>query len=380
MNTLSSKPSFQPNSPDAAGVVSWVHFGDLHMTKAGEQNHLDLAKIVNEVNQAYSDSVSFVFLPGDVADDGSRSAYAAVRGELDRLKVPWCAIIGDHDVHERSFANFKEAMSEQIYYAFTVGDTRFLAMNAFDVPEPPSFTVSEDQMRWAEGELELATNNGRAKVLLLHCYPSDLKVGGVEVSRLVRDYDVRLIDMGHTHYNEIANDGRTLYSATRSTGQIEEGPIGYSVTNLDGNVVSWRFIELGKLPVAVITSPSDERLLTKSSEIPQGSLKIRAKFWGEAQAVEATAHLQGQTHPMKRVCDSLVWEAEVPTPHEGTHSLKVSFKDAHGTVANDEIRFAAGRRTERESEKRDQDNALEAWPEHGLLGTQLGPNKNGKKW
>jgi Icc protein len=29
---------------------------------------------------------------------------------------------------------------------------------------------------------------------------------------------------------------------------------------------------------------------------------------------------------------------------------------------------------------RDQDNALQAWPEHGLLGTQLGPNKNGKKW
>jgi Icc protein len=84
----------------------------------------------------------------------------------------------------------------------------------------------------------------------LHCYPSDLKVGGDEVSRLVRDYDVRLIDMGHTHYNEIANDGRTLYSATRSTGQIEEGPVGYSVTNIDGNVVSWRFVELGKLPIA----------------------------------------------------------------------------------------------------------------------------------
>ena len=380
MNTLSSRLPFQPNSPDAAGVVSWVHVGDLHMTKAGEQNHLDLAKIVNEVNQAYSDSISFVFLPGDIADDGSRSAYAVVRGELDRLKVPWCAIIGDHDIHERSFANFKEAMSEQTHYAFTVGDTRFLAMNAFDVPEPPSFTVSEEQLRWAEGELELATKNAQAKVFLLHCYPSDLKVGGVEVSRLVRDYDVRLIDMGHTHYNEIANDGRTLYSATRSTGQIEEGPVGYSVTNLDDNVVSWRFIELGKLPVAVITSPSDERLLTKSGEIPQGILKIRAKFWGNAKAQEATADLCGQTYSMKRVGDSLVWEAEVPAPHDGTHPLKVSFKDENGSVASDEIRFAAGQHMERKSEERDQDNALEAWPEHGLLGTELGPNKNGKKW
>ncbi|NYF53619.1 metallophosphoesterase family protein [Tunturiibacter gelidoferens] len=380
MNSLASKRPFQPQSPDAAGVISWVHFGDLHMTKAGEQNHLDLAGIVNEVNQAFADSVSFVFLPGDVADDGSRSAYAVVRGELDRLNVPWCSIIGDHDVHENSFANFREAMSEQTHYAFTVGCTRFLAMNAFDVPEPPSFTVYKEQLRWSEQELQQATKKGQAKVLLLHCYPSDLKVGGEEVSRLVREYDVRLIDMGHTHYNEIANDGWTLYSATRSTGQIEEGPVGYSVTNIDGDVVSWRFIELGKLPVAVITSPRDERLLTKSSEIPQGTLKIRAKFWGDMEAVEATAHLDGQTLLMKRVSDSHVWEADVPSPREGTHPLKVSFQDAHGKVTTDEIRLAVGQRTKRRSEQRDQENALEAWPEHGLLGTQLGPNKNGKKW
>ncbi|WP_263380754.1 metallophosphoesterase family protein [Granulicella paludicola] len=380
MNHLAPKRTFQPQPPDAAGVISWVHFGDLHMTRAGEQNHLDLAAIVNEVNRAFADSVSFVFLPGDVADDGSRAAYAVVRGELDRLEVPWCAILGDHDVHEKSFANFKEAMSEQTHYAFTVGDTRFVAMNAFDVPEPPSFTVNEEQLRWVEDELQGATHRGQKKVLLLHCYPSDLKAGGEEVSRLVRDYDVRLIDMGHTHYNELANDGRTLYSATRSTGQIEEGPVGYSVTSLDGDVVSWRFIELGKLPTVVITSPSDERLLTRSSEVLQESIKVRAKFWSEAEAVEATAHIDGQTLPMKRIQNSRVWQAEIPKVGEGVHTLRVSFKDADGASANDEMRLAVGQRTERKSEERDQDNALEAWPEHGLLGTQLGPNKNGKKW
>ena len=380
MNIVESKRFFQPQSPDAAGVISWVHFGDLHMTKAGEQNHLDLTEIVNEVNQAFANTVSFVFLPGDVADDGSRSAYTVVRGELDRLNVPWCAIIGDHDVHEKSFANFQEAMSEQTHYAFTVRETRFLAMNAFDVPEPPSFTVSEEQLRWTEEQLELATKKGQTTVILLHCYPSDLKVGGEEMSRLVRDYRVRLIDMGHTHYNEIANDGRTLYSATRSIGQIEEGPVGYSVTNIDGNVVSWRFIELGKLPVVIITSPSDERLLTKSREITQETLKVRAKFWGEAEAVEATAHVDGRAHPMKRVNDSHIWEAEVPTPPEGIHPLKVFFEDVHGRVATDEIHLAIGKHAERKFEQRDQDNALGAWPEHGLLGTQLGPNKNGKKW
>jgi 3',5'-cyclic-AMP phosphodiesterase len=60
--------------------------------------------------------------------------------------------------------------------------------------------------------------------------------------------------------------------------------------------------------------------------------------------------------------------------------MKVFFKEAHGKIVSDEIRLASGQRTERKSEERDQDNALEAWPEHGLLGTKLGPHKNGKKW
>jgi Icc protein len=198
--------------------------------------------------------------------------------------------------------------------------------------------------------------------------------------KVLRHFDVRLIDMGHTHYNEIANDGRTLYSATRSTGQIEEGPVGYSVTNIDGEVVSWRFVELGELPVVVITSPSDERLLTKSSRTLNGILTVRAKSWGKAEAVKATVHLDGQAVFMKRIANSHVWEAAVAAPCEGSHSLKVSIEDARARVASDEIRIAVGQRAERDYMERDQNNALEAWPEHGLLGTQLGPNKNGKKW
>jgi len=380
MNTLASNRPFQPESPDAAGVISWVHLGDLHMTKAGEQNHLDLAEIVNEVNRVFAGSVSFVFLPGDVADDGSLAAYTVVRGELDRLNIPWCAIVGDHDVHEKSFANFREAMSEQTNYAFTLGEVRFVAMNAFDVPEPPSFTVLEEQLRWAEEELQQATDNAQRKVLLLHCYPSDLKVGGEEVSRIVREYDVRLVDMGHTHYNEIANDGRTLYSATRSTGQIEEGPVGYSVTNIDGNVVSWRFVELGKLPVVIITSPSDERLLTNTSAKRHGNFRVRSKFWGEAEVLWATAHLDGRDVSMERVDKSQVWEAHLSISRAGVYPLVVTVEDTRGNVATDEIRVVSGDTAEPPRAERDQDNALKAWPEHGLLGTQLGPNKNGQKW
>ena len=380
MTTLTSHHCFQPYPPDAAGVISWIHLGDLHMTKAGEQNHLDLGQIVDEINQTFADSISFVYLPGDVADDGSRAAYAVVRGELDRLNSPWCAIVGDHDVHEKSFENFIATMSDETCYAFTVGPVRFIAINAFDVPHPASFTISPEQLQWAGRELQIATSAGLTRVLLLHCYPSDLKSGRTELMELVRNFDVKLIDMGHTHYNEIANDGRTLYTATRSTGQIEEGPVGYSIVSIDGDVVSWQFVALGKLPAVMITSPSDERLLTELNEAQQGTVQVRAKFWSEAEAVKATAYLEGKAIAMTRVKNSRVWEAKAAAPPAGVHTLQVYFEDAQGNLARDAIRIASGGAPKRGRAGRDQDNALTAWPERGLLGTQLGPNKNGKKW
>ena len=388
---ISRPRTFEPKPSDAAGVVSWVHLGDLHMTEAGEQNHTDLLAIVDELNDVFADSLSFAFLPGDVADDGSRTAYAAVRGALDRLRLPWCAIVGDHDVHEKSFANFLQFMMPATHYAFTVGDVRFVALNAFDIPDPGAFCLLPKQLSWLEEELQLAEERSQAKVLLLHCYPSDLKSAGEQVSALARKYGVRLIDMGHTHYNEIANDGCILYTATRSTGQIEEGRVGFSITNLDDGVVSWRFFPAGGLPAVMITSPADLRLLPDASlrnedagtERPR-SLCMRAKAWARAEISSAVARWNGQSIALARVAESQVWEGSLACDAlaDGVYPLAVRIEDAEGKCAEDAVKVALGHGAAAFPMRapRDQDNALDAWGEHGLLGTQLGPNKNGRKW
>jgi predicted phosphodiesterase len=372
--------TFTPQPVDAAAVLSWVHIGDLHMTTAGEQNDLDLQSIVEKINKVFAESIAFVFLPGDIADNGSRAAYAVVRRSLDQLKVPWCAIIGDHDVHERSFDNFFEAMSNRTHYAFTVGDVRFLAMNAFDVPEPPSFTVSDEQLQWVEDELQKATNKGQTKVLLLHCYPSDLKVGGEALSCLIHKYNVLLVDMGHTHYNEISNDGHTLYTATRSTGQIEEGPVGFSITNIDGNAVSWRFVEPADAITVVITNPADARLTTLQQPVSQSELTVRAKIWSETPVASVEAALGRSTASLTQIAGSQVWQGNLNTSDLSTdfQSLTVIARTKDGSAAEDKIQIGISSPSTRLP--RDQDNHIGAWAEHGLIGTQLGPNKNGKKW
>jgi hypothetical protein len=100
------------------------------------------------------------------------------------------------------------------------------------------------------------------------------------LATLFRERGVSLVERGHTHYNELANDGRTLYAATRSTGQIEEGPVGFSVITLDAGVISWKFKPLSEWPLVVITSPGDRRLIVDAAnpaQLVRGTVRVRAR-------------------------------------------------------------------------------------------------------
>jgi len=377
-----------PNQPDAAGIVSWVHLGDLHMTNRGEQNYHDLCSVVNEVNAVMAHSLSFAYLPGDNAEHGDEEEYVVVREALDQLRVPWYSIVGDHDVHTRSLENFLRYMMPAHVYGFEIGGYRFLVLNTFDSADPKKFGVSGEQLSWLNQEMEEARRRVLPIVLLLHCYPSDLGESADELSRLIRDFKVLLLDMGHTHYNEIAHDGNAIYTTTRSIGQIEEGPVGFSITNLDSGVVSWRFKALREWPLVMITTPSDERLISDSTspnQIIQGVVPLRAKVWGDCPIVSGTLSSGSHAIPLRQIQNSAVWTAEFDPQDmpDGTHSLRTDFTDAEGKLACDEIliRLCRAGNYEPPSRKpRDQDNAVGAWVSRGILGTQLGPNKNGRKW
>lgn len=365
-------------------TVSWIHIGDLHMTRAGEQNEMDLGRTVDEINAIYAKGgVDFVFIPGDIADDGSAIAYEAVRRHLDRLELPWFGIVGDHDVHEESFENFRHYISDELYSRVTVGPYRFLRLNAFSKPRPDSFSLGGEQLQWLEHELRQCKDEGDRAVLFLHCYPSDLKEGGDELKKLLRSYPVLLIDMGHTHYNELSNDGYTRFSATRSTGQIEEGAVGYSVATIDNDAVSWNFVEVGSPSLCAITYPEDERLVTKYGERKHlaKEVVVHVKTWATTPTKNVSVHANG-VQAVLASPDGVIWEGKLDlggVPN-GVHELEAIATDSEGNEISTSIWLRVGPFPERTFAEVDQENAVGEWAERGLLGTQLGPNKNGKKW
>lgn len=146
--------------------------------------------------------------------------------------------------------------------------------------------------------------------------------------------------------------------------------------------MSWHFVELGSPALVAITYPVDERLVTELSHAaPEREATVRVKTWSRErvrsvslQACDREVTLTSQ--------DGLVWEGQLDLRGiaNGAHELKTAVVSEDGSECSSSIRLRVGPMPDRDYAEVDHENALAAWSERGLLGTQLGPNKNGKKW
>lgn len=387
-------------------LLVFAHIGDLHLTDPQAENARDYRALIAQLDEA--DGLDFVFLPGDNADNGRPEQYALVRAGLDGLRQPVHVITGDHDMEGGSLDAFYAGLGvPRLPYAVTVSGTRCLFLDICGSGSGgPDFRLGPEQLAWFERELAGAEAEGRDCALFMHSYPADLKAEGegARVADLVHRGPVRLVEMGHTHYNELANDGRTVYAACRSTGQIEEGPVGYAIVALDRGGVAWRFKELARSwPFVLITAPVDRRLALhdpchdpshaschgpchgadgrRGEGSPENGTEIRAIVLGSTAITRCEYSLDGGPwQPMQAGEGDRRYRARLNGPL-GARRIAVRAQDAEGGTDADAVEPVGPHAPPPASQGIGSDaDAVGAWPEKGLIGTQLGPNRNGRQW
>ncbi|TLU71731.1 metallophosphoesterase family protein [Lichenicoccus roseus] len=363
-------------------VLTWLHIGDLHITAAEEQNYKDLGSIVDLANSLPQGSVDFALLPGDNADDGTPDQFRLVATEAARLRMPLHVITGDHDFKPRTLDAFyavpgHEALPKAVWMA----GRRCLFLDLVSAGSGGlDFRLGDRQLDWAEREVEQAEAAGQDVVVFMHTYPADLQEGRARISALLARPHVVCVDMGHTHYNELANDGGTVFMATRSTGQIEEGPSGFSIAAVDGRGVSWRFKTLDAAwPFVLVTHPVDRRLVPDTERGRVGTV-VRAKVFSDTPVVAVEMRPDdGEWRAMHPVEGQVaLWQGDLPVRCRG---ITVRATGANGATDEDRVEPAdpALPPPVRRADGSDADR-IDAWPEKGVLGTQLGPNRNGRPW
>jgi predicted phosphodiesterase len=370
---------------DDAGCLTWAHVGDLHITREEEANYRDFLAIIDSMNANLVGQIDFCVLPGDNADAGSAAQYALIRRGLDGLNIPLHVIPGDHDRKPGDLRGFYQGLGvKRLPYGITAGGYRCLFLDVVSQGSGgPDFGLGPDQLTWLKAELRASAAAEQASVVFMHAYPADLKSDREALCQLFAEHEVAFVDMGHTHYNELANDGTTIYATTRSTGQIEEGPIGFSLVSLNGGVVSWRFKPLASpWPFVMITSPADHRLLTDvrhPAQVVAGRFTFQARVLGSSRSVACRCRINEDPWvPLHR--GAAQWEAFCEAPPQ-QFTLTVEAADELGNTDRDTIVVAAPGYVapHRIADGSDAD-AIGKWPERSLLGSRLGPNRNGRKW
>ena len=368
------------------GILTWIHFGDLHVDEAdGYEGLSRFSALIGSARDRVSDAIDFALLPGDNANHGTQDQYARIAAAMTALPLPWHVLAGDHDFEPGDLIAMRAITSRMAPYAETISGYRCLFLDIVSAGKGgPDFRIDSDQRAWIERELSAATVAGEPVVVFMHAYPGDLRDDPDGIAGLFAAHRVAFVDTGHTHYNELLNDGRVIYGATRSTGQIEEGAPGFSIVTLDNGIPSWRFQAIDDpWPIVQITSPVDRRLITdpmRADAVPGDTIVVRAKIVGTADTASVSVD-DGDETPLVRSGEaSSIWAATLTGVADGLHRLSV-----RSGAGEDRIEIlvrngaAKPKRNPPTALGRDV-HAIGAWPERRIDGAQRGPNKNGIDW
>jgi len=153
--------------------------------------------------------------------------------------------------------------------------------------------------------------------------------------------------------------------------------------------VSWKFKSLGDWPFVMITAPAGSTFITdakRGNQLLRGTIEVHAKAWGRFGISSARCRVDdGPWRVISPIGTTRLWRCpwESMEVADGVHRITVLVKAADGNEASDTISVLtsqAGRYQPPQRQPGDDANAIGAYPEKGIFGTQLGPNKNGRKW
>lgn len=174
-----------------------------------------------------------VILTGDVVWD-TMEFLPRVKAMFEGLDVPVYAVIGNHDHpadiadNERLAKRNYEAVFGDRYYAFTIADTRFFALDNIRYTDHDNYTIGVDrkQLRWLKREMRKVAAEERVAILM-HAPAVNYRSGGE-----VLDYASEIIDIvGDRELHFI-----TGHRHRHATADIAPHIIEHSVAQVNGNL------------------------------------------------------------------------------------------------------------------------------------------------
>lgn len=184
-------------------VFRFAQLTDIHLSPNNPNPTEDLLRSIAQINA--TDSIDFVLVTGDIAEEGDRTTMEKVKSCLDLLKVKYYVVLGNHETKwsDSGCTAFGEIFGGE-RFKFEHKGFLFLGFNSGPLMRMAYGHVVPQDIRWMTETMD-RYNAGNSRpdkpVILVTHYP--MTEGDVdnwyEVTDAVRPYNIRLFIGGHYH-------------------------------------------------------------------------------------------------------------------------------------------------------------------------------------
>lgn len=191
-------------------VFRFAQLTDIHLSPNNPNPTEDLLRSIAQINA--TDSIDFVLVTGDIAEEGDRTTMEKVKSCLDLLKVKYYVVLGNHETKwsDSGCTAFGEIFGGE-RFEFEHKGFLFLGFNSGPLMRMAYGHVVPQDIRWMTETMD-RYNAGNSRpdkpVILVTHYP--MTEGDVdnwyEVTDAVRPYNIRLFIGGHYH-RDLRYDG-----------------------------------------------------------------------------------------------------------------------------------------------------------------------------
>lgn len=191
----------QLDTADGTFVVALISDSHYHFK--------DLEEAIEDINK--KDIYSFIIVTGDLTENGLLKEYEIFRQIMNRSKIPWLTVIGNHD-HLSNGTQIYQQMFGPLNYTFSFHNTKFVLWDntIWESKKEADYTWLENVL--AEENDDEGNRSQNHKILLSHIPPFDYQL--IEKSdvfhEMLKNHGVAISIHGHKHeffYGDLFGDG-----------------------------------------------------------------------------------------------------------------------------------------------------------------------------
>lgn len=212
---------------------------DTHIGKSTNSN--SLRDIVLDINA--NANIEFVLHAGDISDFGTDAELEEAKFLLDKLKVPYLIVPGNHDTGwSASGSLIYDKLWKKQNFVKDIKGVRFIGFSTGPYGRMSRGYVPLDQLKWLDS-LAKDTSPQQPVIFLTH-YPLDKGLSNYkEVIDIIHKMQTVAVFSGHVHVNKVV-DYEGIPGIMTRTAQLRNSTLAYNIVKLNKDSLLVKQVEV----------------------------------------------------------------------------------------------------------------------------------------